>query len=119
MQQQIIQFQEMQICQYQSHTASKESLSVKLSKLELPSFGGDKIRLKTFWDPLMLQSTKLVNFPRLRNLTICKAKLQKTKQRYQDSLSHKNYDVAINIIQERFGDKQSEVNKHYMKLINI
>ena len=35
------------------------------------------------------------------------------------SLSHENYDVAIDTIQERFGDTQSVVNKHYMELINI
>ena len=82
MQQQILQFQELQIRQSQSHTAPKESLSVKLPKLELPSYSGDKIKFKEFWDAF---DAEIVKFPGLRNLAICKANLQEiSKQQYQD-----------------------------------
>ena len=35
------------------------------------------------------------------------------------ALSKENYDVAIAILKERFGNKQDVVDLHYRKLINI
>lgn len=40
----------------------------------------------------------------------------KLRELFPDSSSH---DVALAFIQERFGDSQSVINKHYMELINI
>ena len=46
----MLRFQEMQIYKSQQRTNSQGTLSVKLPKLELPSYNGDKIRFKEFWD---------------------------------------------------------------------
>ena len=35
------------------------------------------------------------------------------------ALSNENYDVAIRILKDRFGNKQEVVDLHYKKLINI
>ena len=35
------------------------------------------------------------------------------------TLSNENYDVAVDILKERFADVQTAVNTHYVELINL
>ena len=34
-------------------------------------------------------------------------------------LSHENYHVAVELLKERFGDRQSVINSYYAELINV
>jgi hypothetical protein len=96
-------------------------LSVKLPKLELPSYSGDKIKLKEFWDAFDATINRNSKLSSIDKFNYLQSKLTgEAKAAISGlSLSHENYDVAVDIIQERFGDTQSVVNKHYMELINI
>ncbi|XP_056016952.1 uncharacterized protein LOC125656535 [Ostrea edulis] len=121
MQEQILQFQELQLHQSQFHTAPQGPLAVRLPKLELPSYNGDKIKFKDFWDAFDATINRNSKLSRIEKFNYLQSKLTgEAKAAISGiSLSHENYDVAIDIIQERFGDAQSVINKHYMELINI
>ena len=121
MQEQMVRFQEMQLHHSQQQTAPQGSLSVRLPKLELPSYNGDKIRFKEFWDSFDATINKNSKLSRIEKFNYLRSKLTgEAKEAISGlELSHENYDVALAIIQERFGDAQSVINKHYMELINI
>ena len=96
---------------------------MRLPKLELPSYNGDKLRFKEFWDSFDATINKNSKLSRIEkfNYMYLRSKLTgEAKEAISGlELSHENYDVALAIIQERFGDAQSVINKHYMELINI
>nr|XP_034322472.1 uncharacterized protein LOC117688490 [Crassostrea gigas] len=112
MQEQIIHFQELSLQQHNYPVA--DSVAVKLPKLELPSYNGDKIKFKEFWDAFeatVHRNHKLSNIEKFNYKT---ARLAISGR----SLSNENYDVAISILKDRFVDVQSVINKHYVELIN-
>ncbi|XP_078309420.1 uncharacterized protein LOC144617852 [Crassostrea virginica] len=121
MQEQMVRFQEMQLHHFQQQTAPQGSLSVGLPKLELPSYNGDKLRFKEFWDSFDATINKNSKLSRIEKFNYLRSKLTgEAKEAISGlELSHENYDVALAIIQERFEDAQSVINKHYMELINI
>ncbi|XP_056016815.1 uncharacterized protein LOC130053514 [Ostrea edulis] len=121
MQKQILQFQELQLHQSQFHTATQGSLAVRLPKLELPSYNGDNIKFQEFWDAFDATINRNSKPSRIEKFSYLQSKLTgEAKAAISGiSLTHENYDVAIDIIQERFGDAQSVIHKHHMKLINI
>nr|XP_022295087.1 uncharacterized protein LOC111105210 [Crassostrea virginica] len=121
MQEQMVRFQEMQLHHSQQQNAPQGSLSVRLPKLELPSYNGDKIRFKEFWDSFDATINKNSKLSRIEKFNYLRSKLTgEAKEAISGlELSNENYDVALAIIQQRFGDAQSVINKHYMELINI
>ncbi|XP_062618740.1 uncharacterized protein LOC134280347 [Saccostrea cucullata] len=117
MQEQILRFQELSL---QQHTPKTGPIAVKLPKLELPTYSGDKIKFKEFWDAFeatVHKNPKLSNIEKFNSL---KSKLKVVAQEAISglSLSNENYDVAVATLRERFGDIQSLINKLYVELIN-
>ena len=99
----------------------KESTSVKLPKLDLCIFNGNKLKWSEFWDAFectVHKNQKLTNiekFSYLLSKLRDEAKLAVTGI----SLSNDNYNVAIRILKERFGNKQEIVDLHYKALLNV
>lgn len=96
-------------------------ISVKLPKLELPSFSGDRLKWSEFWDSF--ESTihtnhKLSNIEKFNYLS---SKLYGEARRAVSglSLTNDNYLVAVGILRERFGETQCVISSHYEKLINL
>jgi hypothetical protein len=100
---------------------SERTLSVKLPKIDMASFNGDKTKWLEFWDSFnsavhsnkML--TKVDKFNYLRSKLIGEAK---------DAIAglaftNENYLVAIEILEKRFGKAQEIIDVHYNQLINI
>ncbi|XP_056016813.1 uncharacterized protein LOC130053512 [Ostrea edulis] len=102
-------------------SATQGSLAVRLPKLELPSYNGDNIKFQEFWDAFDATINRNSKLSRIEKFNYLQSKLTgEAKAAISGmSLTHENYDVAIDIIQERFGDAQSVIHKHYMELINI
>ncbi len=95
--------------------------SVKLPKLELHSFSGDKTKWNEFWDSVegsVHKNTKLTNIEKFNYL--CSKLYGEAKRALSGiSLTSDNYIVAVQILEERFGNKQDMIDIHYNKLINI
>ncbi|XP_062582984.1 uncharacterized protein LOC134244753 [Saccostrea cucullata] len=117
MQEQILHFQELSI---QQHTPKTGPVAVKLPKLELPTYSGDKIKFKEFWDAFEATVHKNPKLSNIEKFNYLKSKLKGAAQEAISglSLSNENYDVAVATLRERFGDIQSVINKHYVELIN-
>ncbi|VDI29698.1 Hypothetical predicted protein [Mytilus galloprovincialis] len=95
--------------------------SIKLPKLDLPFFNGEKIKWMEFWDSFQSSvhsNTKLTDIEKFNYLW---SKLQGEAKRAVSglTLSSDNYSLAINILAERFGNKQDVIDIHYNQLINL
>ena len=77
---------------------------VQLPKLEIMSYNGDKQKFKEFWDQFeytVHMNTKLSN---IKKFSYLKGKLHGQAQSAISglTLSNENYDVAVDILKERF-----------------
>lgn len=113
LQEHIIHFQELSLQQH-------NPVAVKLPKLELPSYNGDKIKFKVFWDSFEATVHRNHKLSNIEKLNYLRSKLTETARLAISGLllSNENYDVGISILKNRFGDVQSVINKHYIELIN-
>ncbi|CAC5413043.1 unnamed protein product [Mytilus coruscus] len=91
--------QQMQLQNAKPQHDEQNQAAVKLPKVEIMGYNGDKQK----------------NFGTNLN------KLHGTAQSAISGLqlSNENYDVAIDILKDRFGDIQNAVNAHYVELINL
>ncbi|CAC5425230.1 unnamed protein product [Mytilus coruscus] len=94
---------------------------VKLPKLEIMGYNGDKQKFKEFWDQFEVTVHKNTKLSNVEKFSYLKSKLHGTAQSAISGLqlSNENYDVAIDILKDRFGDIQNAVNAHYVELINL
>jgi len=99
----------------------QEESSVKLSKLEINSFGGDKLKWIEFWDSFESTIHKNKRISNVEKFNYYKSKLTGEAMQVISglTLSNENYAVAINILKERYGNVQDVVNLHYNKMINL
>ncbi|XP_071145174.1 uncharacterized protein [Mytilus edulis] len=121
MQEQILQFQQLQLQELQRKSQPSTVSAVKLPKLDLVSYNGDKLKWTEFWDSFEAAVHTNQSLTKIEKLNYLKSKLFGTANSAISglTLSHENYDVAISILKERFGNVQSVVNKHYSDLINL
>ncbi|XP_063414880.1 uncharacterized protein LOC134696854 [Mytilus trossulus] len=121
MQEHILQFQQLQLQELQRKSQPSTVSAVKLPKLDLVSYNGDKLKWTEFWDSF--EATVHTNqiLTKIEKLNYLKSKLFGTANSAISglTLSHENYDVTISILKERFGNVQYVVNKHYSDLINL
>jgi len=99
----------------------QEESSVKLPKLEINSFGGDKLKWIEFWDSFESTIHKNKRISNVEKFNYLKSKLTGEAMQVISglTLSNENYAVAINILKERYGNVQDVVNLHYNKMINL
>ena len=116
---------EMQLQQNEKlleYSSRREKVSsTRLPKLDLMSFNGDKTMWAEFWDSF---KSSVHNNPSLSNIerfNYLRGKVNGEAQRAISglSLSDANYKLAIDILKERFGNKQEVIELHYSQLINV
>ena len=114
-----------EMSQIQSHMQqlkiSQQHASIKLPKLDIPIFNGDKLRWTEFWDTFEATIHQNPTLSDIEKLHYLNSKLTgKAKDAVSGILlSNENYSVAVNLLKDRFGDKQSVINCHYTELINV
>ena len=98
-----------------------QSSSIKLPQLEIPTFSGDKMRWKEFWDTFEATVDHNPNLTDIEKLNYLNSKLIGEAKSAVSGilLSKENYRLAVEMLKERFGDVQSVVNCHYTELIYI
>ncbi|XP_053388626.1 uncharacterized protein LOC128551737 [Mercenaria mercenaria] len=99
-----------------------EKLSaVKLPKIDMISFAGDKTKWTEFWDCFQsaVHNNKMIS--NIEKFTYLKSKLFGEAGRAIAglALSSENYNVAMDILKKRFGNSQEIIDLHYKRLINI
>ena len=100
---------------------NSRSTSVKLPKLELKSFFGDKINWPEFWDSFESTIHRNTTLSDIEKFGYLQSKLGGEAKRAISGLlmSNENYKIAIDILKERFGQIQEIIDIHYSKLMNI
>jgi len=93
-------------------TTSTPQPKPKLPKLTLPKFKGDVNHWPVFWDSFQSAVHNNDHFPKVDKFNYLNSLLEgpayKTIQRF--TLTGKNYDSAVQLLQERFGDTQQIIN---------
>ena len=95
--------------------------TVKLPKLKLTSFRGDKLKFKEFWDCFETTIDQNPTLSRVEKFNYLMSTLGgDAKDTIAGlSISKENYPIAVDMLQERYGNTQTVVNAHYVELINI
>jgi len=110
-----------QIKQEHAQQQGNAKCHVKLPKLDMVSYGGDKLKWTEFWDSfenVIHQNRSLTN---VEKFTYLKSKVYgDARQAIAGlSLTNDNYDCAIQILRDRFGDIQQVIDLHYSKLMSL
>ena len=99
---------------------ASEVCKVKLPKLEIPKFSGDLTKWTTFWESFeaLVHNSSL---PTINKFTYLQSLLEgEARSVIQGlALTAANYEVAIELLEERFGKKERIVFAHIQALLNV
>ena len=104
----------------QRNTTNNAPRNVKLPKLEFPTYSGDPLGFKEFWDQFEVSVHDHSGLSAVEKFTYLKNGLSGVAKETISglSLTNENYPVAV-LLWDRFGDNQSVINAHYVKLMEI
>jgi len=94
---------------------------VKLPKIEMITFNGEKTRWSEFWDSLMCavhnnkSLSNIVKFNYLKSKLVGEARMAVAGL----ALSNGNYQLAVDTLKKKFDNHQEIVNIHYTQLVNL
>ena len=95
--------------------------SIQQPKLELKKFDGSIFKYAEFWD--VFESAIHSNKQRhdIDKFDYLKPKLKGTASEVISGLelTQENYNIAINLLKERYGKKQIMIKAHFAKLMNL
>ena len=102
-------------------TSSRTARSAKLPKLTLKSFGGNVIEFQSFWDNFKAAVHDNNTLEKITKFNYLKSYLYGTALSTISglSLTGDNYDEAVKMIEDRFGNKQVLINTNVEKLISL
>ena len=101
-----------------SGTTQIQDVKVKLPKLELSKFDGDIINWQGFWDQFLIAIHENDSLADIDKFTYLKLFLSDSALQSINGLSLNaiNYKGAIEILHERYGNKQELISAHIQKL---
>lgn len=102
-------------------TKQHKKESVKLPKIDIPSFNGNKLYWIEFWDSFENAVHRNDHLSEIDKFNYLKSKLTGEARNaiVGLSLSSKNYSVAIELLHKRFGNKQETIDLHYKALMDM
>ena len=102
-------------------TTKKEAIHVKLPKITLKSFSGNPIEWLSFWDSFQASVDKNSNISCVDKMNYLSGLLKGEAARVIQGLplSESNYKRAVDLLKERFGQKQVLINAHMDALLKI
>ena len=105
----------------QQQRQQSPNTTINLPKLEIPTFNEDKLKWSEFWDTFETTIDKNDFLSEIEKLKYLNSKLTGEAKHAVSGiiLSNDNYQVAVTLMKERFGDVQTVINAHYTELINL
>lgn len=102
-----------------NHSGNQPS-SCRLPKIDLPEFSGDILSFHQFWDQFR-SNIHNKNIPDVDKLLYLKAAVKGEAKRVIDGLesTNKNYQIAIDILRERYGKEAHLIDAHYKALSKL
>ena len=113
--------QQHEFIEKQELKKKEQDTAVKLPKLEIVVFSGDKLKRTEFWDAFENAVHNNARLSNIEKFNYLRSKLNgEAKRAIQGlTLSKENYVIAIGILKERFGNQQEVIDLHYNKMINL
>ena len=113
--------QQTEILEKQELRGKELSTTVKLPKIDMVTFSGDKLKWTEFWDSFECAIHQNKKMSDIEKFNYLKSKVTgEAKSAILGlSLSKENYQIAVDILKDRFGNKQEVIDLHYHKLINL
>ena len=101
----------------QNYMSNNTSVKMKLPKLHLPTFDGNILYWQEFWD-VYKTAVHEQDIPNVTKFSYLKGALHKTAATsiYGISVTNDNYPVAIKILCDKFGKKESIIEALYSQL---
>ena len=95
--------------------------TVKLPKLELMKFDGNFLKWQEFWDSFYSAINGNPSLEDIDKLNYLRAKLRGEAKDVISGLevTSASYTIAIDLLKERYSNKQLMIDAHYSKLRNI
>ena len=95
--------------------------TVKLPKIDIMPFSGNKLKWTEFWDSFECSIHRNKKLSNIEKFNYLKSKVTGDAQKAISglALSNENYIIAIDILKDRFGDSQEVINLHYNQMINL
>ena len=102
-------------------TTKKEAIHVKLPKITLKSFSGNPFEWLSFWDSFQASVDKNSDISGVDKMNYLCGLLKGEAARVIQGLplSESNYKRAVDLLKERFGQKQVLINAHMDALLKI
>lgn len=113
--------QQNEFLEKQEIKAKELATTVKLPKLDMITFFGDKLKWTEFWDSFecAIHNNKTLSNIEKFNYLKSKVSVEAKSAILGLSLSNEDYQVAIDILKDRFGNSQEVIDLHYNKMINL
>ena len=107
--------------QFGTLTTRHSSYTVELPKLELPKFSGNVLKWQEFWDSFEASIHKNPNLQPVDKFSYLEAELEGDAKAVTSGLelTNTNYEVAVNLLQERFGREEIIMDALYSKLMDL
>ena len=120
-QQELLDHQQNKMKEQEKISALEKSSSVKLPKIDIVSYSGDRLKWSEFWDSFECTIHNNSRLSNIEKFSYFMSKLSGEAARVVSglALSHENYNIAIASLKERFGNKQEVVDLHYSQIINL
>ena len=103
------------------HNNSSHNHSSRLPKLNLPTFSGNPLRWFTFWDSFEAAVHSNTSLGGVQKFTYLKAQLVGDALRAVTGfpLTNNNYQQAVTLLRERFGQPNKIINAHMQALLDL
>lgn len=112
---------EMMITTNTERRHSPKQPTVRLPKIELKKFNGELLKWQSFWDAFESTIHKNDSLNDIDKLNYLRSQLEGAALRTIAGLelTNSNYGVAIDILKERYGNKQFVIQNHYNRLSDL
>ena len=100
---------------------TRHTPTIKLPKLELQKFNGNILKWQEFWDSFEASIHKNPNLHPVVKFNYLRAELEGYASVVISGLdlTNTNYEVAVNLLQERFGRDEPNMDAHYSVLMDL
>ena len=104
-----------------SHTKQGNIPSIKLLKLEPTRFDGDILKLQAVWDSFEAPIYKSPSLQDVDKFNYLKGLLKNEAKDLISGLeiTGNNYEVAVDLLKERYDRKELMINAHYLQLHDL
>ena len=101
--------------------ATRRKADIRLPKLNLKPYDGDPLKWKTFFDTFDCAVHKRDDMTNVEKMTYLISLLEGEAESCIGgiTLSNENYEVALKMLKQRFGDEQILISAHMNKLLNL